>query len=74
MYIAEVFKCDVCGAEHTSNNGFYLIRLEDTGARKILVISDFDPVSARITPAVCGENCLQKLVSSRLVELRGYSA
>ena len=66
MYVPETFKCDVCDAEHTPSNGWYLIQ---SVPGVLMGIHPFDVNAAKSLAAVCGEKCLHVYISQKLGSL-----
>ena len=54
MWISEEFLCDICKKTITSLDNAFLVETRNTGARIVLTVTKFDPVSAQTIPATCG--------------------
>ena len=58
--------CDVCRAPHRSVNGWYTVKF-----RKLEIVIKPFTLTQSGYPAVCGENCLGKIISQNLGGLHG---
>jgi hypothetical protein len=61
------FNCDVCGIHKKVSNKWFLVEASDVR----ITILGFDSKTAKLenVAALCGENCLQRYLSQKLVSL-----